>query len=184
MKKLDPDFVRCLQRRIAEGAVGPSALRNQGNRNVIARARTFLGELDLTRFVVGREPEFRKTLDRCTEQLRRAFPPRARHWGAARKALNLFLRDVLYNQYLADHLRFAKVEAWLEVPLDSYVAKDLTALSLRSLPKWRGVKYLTPKESTEFQTVARQIASGHGIASVHLDVYFWRGVGRLRRRDA
>jgi N-glycosylase/DNA lyase len=94
--------------------------------------------------------------------------------------LNLFLRDVLYNRYLSDHLDFFRIEAWLEVPLDSYVADGLTRASLRAIPKWRGVKYVSAPESEQFQRAAREIAQAHGIAPVHLDIYWWRGVGKLR----
>jgi hypothetical protein len=184
MVKLDDGFALLLKRRIAEGAVGPSALRNQGNRNVIARARAFLAEMDLTRLVVRTEPEFRAGLDRYTEQLRKGFPPRAKNWGAARKALNLFLRDVLYNTYLSEHLGFASVEPWLEVPLDSYVVRGLASSYLRPLPKCRGIKHVTRQESAEFQKAARQVALANGVAPVHLDVYFWRDVGKPRGSGA
>ena len=50
----------------------------------------------------------------------------SRHWGAARKAVNLFLRDALCNRYLAEEFNLKKAEAWMEIPLDSAVARGIT----------------------------------------------------------
>jgi hypothetical protein len=50
------------------------------------------------------EIRFRRWLDRQTDNLLDVLPINGRPWGAARKAINLFLRDVLYNQYLSGRL--------------------------------------------------------------------------------
>jgi hypothetical protein len=47
------------------------------------------------------------------------LPAGAKNWGAARKALNLVLRDILYNQYLQREYGFNRIGKWLELPLDS-----------------------------------------------------------------
>ena len=40
-------FLKQLQRRIAQAAIGPSSLRKQGASKVIERARTFVNQIDL-----------------------------------------------------------------------------------------------------------------------------------------
>jgi len=178
MKK---ELIELLQYRTAEGAIGPSALRNQGKSGVLAAARRFLRAIDLFRFSVNTECEFKSILDEHTNDLMVTFPKGARHWGTARKALNLYLRDVLYNRYLSRHFGFRKVEKWLEVPLDSYVAKAIRkGFGIKDLPPWKGIKYLTPESSQAYQEAARRLASKGGFARVHLDVLFWRGVGQDR----
>lgn len=181
MGSIDPKLADLFQIRVAEGAVGPSAMRNQGNSKVVHHARQYLAAIDLTRFAVKREALFRALLDRHTEQLRRRLPARAKHWGTARKALNLFLRDILYHRYLSEHFKFHLIERWLEVPLDRYVAKGITRSYIGSLPKWRGIIHVGPEESAEFQRAARQVAKAADIAPVHLDVYWWRDVGDKKR---
>jgi len=176
MKK---ELIELLQYRTAEGAIGPSALRNQGKSGVLAAARRFLKAIDLFRFSVNTECEFKSILDEHTNDLMVTFPKGARHWGTARKALNLYLRDVLYNRYLSRHFGFRKVEKWLEVPLDSYVAKAIRkGFGIKDLPPWKGIKYLTPESSQAYQEAARRLASKGGFARVHLDVLFWRGLGQ------
>ena len=91
--------VRLLHERTAELAIGASTLRNQGARGVVANARDFLKELDVGSFRVKDPRLFRSRLNVATRRLRERLPRRARHWGSARKALNIFLRDVLYNHY-------------------------------------------------------------------------------------
>ncbi len=145
---------------------------------MVLAARTFLAELDPGRFTVRAPGQFQARLDAATEALRDRFPKGARNWGAARKAVNLFLRDVLYNTYLAKAYRMARVRPWLEVPLDSYVARGLAAdPSGKDLPKWPGVKHLRPAESLLYQKVAASIARRLSIARVDLDLWYWRGDG-------
>ena len=40
--------------------------------------------------------------------------------GAARKAINLFLRDALYNRYLNRRFALSWIQAWIEVPLTAW----------------------------------------------------------------
>ena len=80
----------------------------------------------------------------------------------------------MYNRYLSKHFHFQKVESWLEVPLDSAVAKGLKRKAGRGgLPQWPGLKHLRPDVSDTFQEFASQVARQHDIARVHLDVYLW-----------
>jgi hypothetical protein len=175
---MTPQLLELLQRRLAETAIGASTLRNQGNSGVVARARRHLGTVDLRRFAVKRDTSFHAALNDQTEALRRAFPSRAKHWGTARKALNIFLRDALYNRYLSQHYGLEALESWLEVPLDRDVADGIAQSYIGRLPRWPGVKHLRPPASSVFQQAAQQIATAAGIARVHLDIYWWRKLAR------
>lgn len=146
---------------------------------MIPNARRFLKEVNLQEFKVRNEKLFRERLDAATETLAAQFPKGAReNWGAARKVLNIFLRDILYNRYLCSHFGFDDVEQWLEVPLDGHVAKGLLEDSKKSklpkLPPWPRIIRLTSEVSGCYQEAARRIAAQEQIAPVHLDLIYWR----------
>ena len=175
MKSGSRDFIRILHNRIAELAVGPSALRNQGATGVINAAREYFKKADALFFVAANKREFGHRLDRATEELRRRFPRNARHWGTARKAINLFLRDVSYSSVLSRHYHMERVEQWLEVPLDRDVSRGIQSDFREGvLPQWKGVKHLTPKDSATYQKAAQTIANEKQLARVHLDLFYWR----------
>ena len=84
------------------------------------------------------------------------------------------MRDTLYNRYLNDYYKIDKLELWLEVPLDSAVAKGLKHNAGRGqLPQWPGLKNLKPNVSAIFQKNAAEHAKKRNISRVHLDVYLW-----------
>lgn len=175
MKTHSVDFLRTIHNRTAEAAVGPSALRNQGAPGVIRVAREYFKRLDLRTFAVSNERDFVRKLDAACDDLRKRFPKGARNWGAARKALNLFLRDALYNTFLSKHYHLEKIESWLEVPLDQYVAKGLHGdYEGTDLPKWNGIKRLSPEDSMAYQRAAKLVAQKKNIARIHLDLLYWR----------
>jgi len=170
--------IKYLKIRTAELSIGNSTLRNQGAAGVVKNARNFLAELDLLNFSVNSEYDFYKILDDATSNLVKALPTGARHWGTARKAINIFLRDCVYNKFLCSQFDLAKIHPWLEIPLDSYVAKALCKTSLGSkLPKWVSITRLKPKISIEYQKVATQVAEKIGCYRVDLDIYLWREIG-------
>ena len=104
------------------------------------------------------------------------FPTPARNdWGAARKALNLTLRDILYNQYLQEALGFNRIEKWLELPIDGFVAKAIRKGTESRLPVWRGIKHLTKQDSEDYQRAAREIAVR--MSPIRLDILFFRNLG-------
>jgi hypothetical protein len=181
---MDEQLIDLLRQRVVEGAVGPTALRNQGRPRVVEFARKSLKKVNVVDFVVGEEEDFKAALDRETEAIRRSLPVGAKNWGAARKALNLFLRDILYNQYLSNFYKFNKIERWLEVPLDSNVVEGIEESYLANLPKWKGIKHLKAEDSFVFQQAALKVAKARQIARVHLDVYWWRRLGKRSRRPA
>lgn len=109
-----------------------------------------------------------------TRRVQRRIP--SHQWGTARKGLNIFLRDVLYNTYLERDLGFSRVEYWLELPLDSFTVRALRAQpAAGQLPRFPGVAIVESRTYAEFQHAAQRVADDWGIARVHLDAYWWRG---------
>lgn len=175
MKQEKFNYVKRLQARTAMLAVGRSTLRNQGAPGMVAVARKYLCSVNLRRFSVRSGSQFFSVLDRQTEILSQRFPAGGRgNWGAARKCLNIFLRDVCYCRPLCDHFALAAIEKWLEVPLDSNVYKGLSADSERDVPVWPGIKSLSSEVSAELQAAAYIVAESFGFPRVHLDIRYWR----------
>jgi len=174
MQDKTDSFYADMQRYIAVTTVGPSALRNQGGPGVIETAQRFLAALDIRTFAADDEKSYLEVLDTTTLKLRQRLPLDSRNWGAARKALNLFLRDICYNRFLSDRYYLDPLEPWMEIPLDNLVA---TALKKRvgrgGLPSWPGLKGLTPSVSWQFQLRAKDWADAEGISRVHLDMRIW-----------
>jgi len=167
------NFISTVQHKVAITAVGPSTLRGQG-KGVLRASQDFLARISLARVPKSSKKRFQLWLDRQTELLLDSLPIKNRPWGAARKAINLLLRDSLYNKYLSRQFKLQSIEAWLEVPLDSAVAKGLKLHGNRGeLPRWPGLKNLTRKLSEDFQAFASKQANLKGIARVHLDMYLW-----------
>lgn len=174
-RDVNQQLLRQMQNRVAETCVGPSALRNQGSPGVIGRTRKRLKRIDLAGFSVRSKRAFASRLDRETIRLKKALPRNAQNWGTARKALNLFLRDALYHRVLCDSYGLARLERWLEVPLDRYVAKAIRReLPSAGLPRWLGIKHLKPEVSMVYQAAAAEIATIRRTARVHLDLVWWR----------
>lgn len=162
-----------MQRRLSETTVGPSTLRGQGAGGMIAAARMHLYTLNLACFA---DPDtFGHQLDLETAALLRRFPKGGKSWGGARKVLNLFLREVLYNRFIFEAYDFRSVESLMEVPLDNHVA-----LRLRKEPegqrlaRWPRLIRLTPQVSDQYQEVALAVAERRKLARVHLDLIYWR----------
>jgi hypothetical protein len=143
-----------------------------------------LAGLNLNRFQVDSKREFAGVLDSATNSFLAALPRKAKHWGLARKLLNIFLRDAAYNRYLSHHFGLWRVERWMEVPLDSHVGKQLRASPEgRHLPRWKTVIGLACEKSKAFQKVATRVARRKGVTRVDLDVYYWRNPAMVNRRS-
>lgn len=167
------EFICIMQRRTGVVAVGPSALRGQG-KGVLKAAQAYLGTMDLSKAPKTNATKYARWLDGHTKAMLRTLPVKNEPWGAARKALNLFMRDALYNRYLNRHYRLGKIETWLEIPLDRAVAKGLKRDAGRgNLPPWPGLKRLRKGTSDKYQAFAAECAGRKGIARVHLDMYLW-----------
>ncbi len=176
-----PPSLEDYRQRIANVAIGPTTLRNQGTPGIVDAARSFLWNLDLARFVADDQAVFMSELDARTEALRRRFPVGAReNWGAARKSINLFLAEAYYHQFVCKAYRLDRVVSFLEVPLDSQVANFLLQaardIHVTGLPSWHGIKYVTPPNNKKYQDFALVCAKqkfGEDWERVHLDVVIW-----------
>jgi hypothetical protein len=180
---MQKDFLRSVQDFIVN-AFSIGIVRNMGPKGTLSRVRESLKKIDLAAISKKDPSQFVQVLDDLTEKVRRDLPKGARHWGVARKCLNLFFRDVLYNFYLRKEFHLAKFEKYLEIPLDSYVGRELwqqAADEGTRLPRWHTVKGLTREVSVEFQAVAGKVAKRKGTERVHLDVVYWRGQGSSRQ---
>ena len=173
MTKLPRGVLTALQHRAARVSIGPSSMRGRGSRGVVTAGRTFLCGLELRRFGTSNPSRFAAELDRATNALVRQVPRSARHWGLARKGLNIFLRECLYTVYLRDAHGLARAERFLEVPLDSLTGRELHKASEGRLPRWRTVRGLDRTTSDAFQEEALRVAAKRGIARVHLDAEWW-----------
>ena len=176
------EFFKQIHRRVAQTSVGPSAIRNQGASGLITISRNYFEKnINLTEFREKLTTDsYKDYLDKLTTDLRNRFPDGGKSWGAARKGLNLFFRDVVYNKYLADLLNIPsdykenlKTLRNLEVPLDRDVATGLNKI-FDDLPRWTTIKDLDGKQSKLFQDIALMYADNNGIARIHLDLEFWR----------
>ena len=173
---MNKKFIALMKKRAGNGSVGPSTAWGMGPPGTIKAAKKFLHNFNLKSVNARNEASFLKKLDKATEKLRRSLPCGGRYWGSSRKFLNIFLRNCLYNRYLCDYYRLGHLEAWLEVPLDSHVAKGLKFPNEgRDLPRWKTVIGLTPEVSSKFQEVATRVAKRRKVARIHLDNLYWRG---------
>ena len=126
--------------------------------------------LDLSRFGVGDRDRFLIALNAAASELQAELP--GREWGFARKGLNIFLRDCLYNAYLREQYNLYRAELFFEVALDSIVAGKIRERE-RSLPPWRNIKDLDYVTSELYQDAATRIARSEGFPRVHLDAVWW-----------
>jgi hypothetical protein len=151
-----------------------------GPAGTISSARAFLANLDISKFSTQTPDLFQQALDNATLDFLEAMPIGAQHWGSCRKFVNIFLRDVVYNQYLVTHFKLSKIIGWLEVPLDSHIAKGLrNEPDGKTLPRWTGVIGLDQKASEQYQNFAKTIAKRLDTEPVHLDILYWRRAERL-----
>jgi hypothetical protein len=164
--------------RVANTSIGSSTLRNQGSSGVIRIARIYLQNLNLYQFSTHSESHFRSVLNERTLELQRQFPSEAKSWGAARKAINIFLGEIFYHRILCAEFKFESIAPFLEIPLDNLVANALRNQALlrnENLPQWPKIKYLDLEKSDMFQNFAKKVAQqkGDGWHRIHLDLVFW-----------
>ena len=167
-----PEFLAAVHARTARVAVGPSAVRGQG-KGCAKAAREFFGVLDFGRFSTTSATAFCTMLDEVTQELQAALK-QSGSWGLSRKLLNIFLRDALYTTYLKDAYALNRIEAFLEIPLDSITAGHIKRGAGRgALPAWPGVKHLQRTLSDSLQSEAKAQAQLRGVARIHLDTFWW-----------
>jgi hypothetical protein len=94
--------------------------------------------------------------------------------GAASDEEAIPLRACLYNAYLNKAYGIRVAERMLEIPLDSITAREIRR-EAPELPRWLGLRKLTPDLSAAYQAAALTAAEREGIARVHLDAKWWGG---------
>jgi|SRR5882724_944886 len=169
-------FMIDLKKFTAVTAVGVQALRRQGV-GVIGNIQKYLVTLDLSQTTSLKDQDsFIHWLDEVTDALNEKHKV---SWGAARKAINLFLRACFYDRYLSVEFGLDHLETWLETPLDSVIAGQLREEKVRkdagrcSLPTWHGLSELDQEGSRRFQDYANQMATDRKLSRVHLDIGLW-----------
>jgi len=169
------EYLKRVQRYVANIGISGSSLRNQGAKGVVGSARHFLASLDLNSLREMEPAEYSEWLESVTCSLRDFLPEGARRWGAARKAVNVFMCHAFLNKDLSATYGLTRFGEVMETPLDSVAAKELRKQASRArLPQWPGVGRLDPDVSRKYQDVASEIAKQHGIPRACLDVVLWR----------
>ena len=174
ISNLPVELIEEMRECVASGSIGASTARGMGQGTVKA-ARDFLKSFKLDQFTrkCKSADTFATCLEVSTRKLRKKLPSRS--WGAARKFLNIFLRGVSYNRYLNERYGLARLEPYLEVPLDKSVAMGLRKEEGGSaLPRWRTIIRLKQDDSKKYQEFAKKVAENNGHVRVHLDVRYWR----------
>jgi len=172
---MNKELIDVLRRRIASTSVGPSTARGMGPKGTIKAAREYLASFDLAKFAKKTERAFQAKLNQATLRFMNHLPQGAKHWGAARKFLNIFLRGAVYHRFLCEYYNLYRTERWLELPLDSHVAKGLRGEDGgKLLPRWRTVIRLDRKTNQRYQEFATGVARRIDTYRVHLDILYWR----------
>jgi hypothetical protein len=122
------------------------------------------------------ESQFNAWLNRETLRLSKQFEGEAKNnWGAARKAINIFLENAFYDRFLWEEYSLQKLEDILEIPLDSNVVGKLCG-QLKKFKKFKNfrIKTLKPDDSKELQERAQEIAKNRHTSRIYLDLKYWR----------
>ena len=180
---MDRQLVENLRLRTAELAVAAATVRGAGAKGVTRAARAALKSVPLRRFRVRSRSAFERVLESQTRRIQARLPRGARHWGVARKVLNIFLRSVVFHRHLCSAYGLERTEGWLELPLDRHVAEGVRQpYAGTGLPPWKTIKGPTPAVSAAYQEAGRSIAAVRGAQPVHLEYYWWRNAGHFRNR--
>ncbi|MGA3983485.1 hypothetical protein ACI2TD_17895 [Ralstonia nicotianae] len=176
---MDNETLNLIQARMANSAIGPSTIRGMAPSGTIKYVRGFLAAYDLAQLMRWTQGTYIDQLDEVTDALLDHVQAEvekrpALEWGGCRKCVNIFLRNAMYNRYLAEAYRLDRLEPWMEVPLDSHVAAGLQNERIQNTPRWHTVIGLTKDESEVWQGIASIVAGKKGIHRVHLDVHYWR----------
>ena len=170
-------FLALIQRFTAIQAVSPSSVRGQPEKT-LEKIHGYLGRLRLGRLAGKDSVHYHRWLEARTRQLQKKLGGRKKQWGVARKAMNLFMRSCLYNTCLSREFHLTQVQRYMEIPLDSAVARGLKEESKKEgqveFPLWQGLIGLDLELSCEFQQAAEKRARKVGLPGrVFLDNYLW-----------
>jgi len=162
------------QKRIADISIGNTTLRKQG-KGATKVAIDYLKKLPLNKLSNINEGEFVRLLDEFTTSLQTKIPNNS--WGAARKAINIFLFQASCDLHLVQEYQLDKIIPYLELPLDNPNAERLKKEAKKEgiKLKWKNIKGLTPEENKELQKYALKYAKEkHNCERCYLDLIFWR----------
>jgi len=176
------DFLKVVQEFVSVDSIPSSALRGQ-KKGTIGEAREFCASIDLSELSsLDEEEEFRAKLDEMTRALLKKMGLTDKGWGVARKGINLFLRNALYNHYLREEYNLSRVERCFESPIDGVVAGVLREKCEEcELPRWPYLKNLSKEVHEEYQRCIRTIAKdSEDMLPVHVDAYLWT---RMRKKS-
>ena len=169
--------LKLIQRYVANWAIGPSTLRGQGTGVTGAAKRFLIKELDIKGIADKGISGYRKWLDDRTAEMKATFPHTSQeNWGAARKAINLFMVGAYFNKILSQEHNLESFGDVLEVPLDGRVADNLVMFAAEILNRkleFTGIKYLEVDVGDQFQDVASECARRENVPRVELDIILW-----------
>lgn len=180
----EQDFYMLLRRRLSQTSIGPSTVRNQGAPGIVAILRTYFEHnVNLNEFInaLPDHQNYQTFINQHTNQIVLQFPENAQSWGAARKGLNIFLREIVYSKFFSNLYtipeefdEFNNFVQHMEVPLDKDVAKGIRQDAIIHLPNFGTIKHLTYNLSSIYQNQATIIANNENIARINLDLKYWR----------
>ena len=176
----DSEHLTARLRFIANTSISASSLRNQGGEGVVAKARCFMGELDLAEAGAAGAEGYPAYLDDCTAKLMAYFPDKAReNYGAARKALNIYLFACTRDHVARSRYSLDRIEPALELPIDkdaiTYLkCKTQCEASRSALRGFDSIKGLCRKKHATIQAIASEVAEGKGVLRCELDFCAWR----------
>lgn len=174
-------FNKKLINYIANYSIGTSTLRNQGAAGVIETTRNYLKNLNLNDFfkALKNKKSYFDYLEEHTKKLMNKYQGGAKgNFGAARKGLNIYFRNIMYHLNLVDNKKqFINYEDFnekiklLEIPLDKYTSKEIKKGTNLI---WPSIRKLDSDTNKAFQLEANKIAKLENIARVNLDIKWWR----------
>lgn len=155
----------------------------QSTEGGVKRAREFLiSSIPLTQFSSFSDLNYADFLNGQAEALALKLPrpeDGRPNWGAARKAINIFMRLCAMNKDLHQGFNLVSIEPYLEVPLDSHVVKKIDREIGSAYAKNFRIKNLTSQLSSEIQSAATKIAMDKGLHRYELDVLYWNSASLI-----
>lgn len=171
------EWAEKLRKHFCIACIGGSTLRGQSTKGKNDRCRAFLKNTflleDLSKL---NEKVFLKHIDSKTIELSQELPKpdcKPPNWGAARKAINIYLRLCVMNKDINSFYNLSSIEEYLEVPLDSETVRGIKKESKANLPSKFTIRNLAKTESDKFQEAARKVAKKKKIHRYELDVVLW-----------
>ena len=185
-------FLKSISRR----AIGNSTLRNLGEEGIRERVRNWLEKcMTYNCLVILKGNDYRDWLDRktlCLNEYLHDFLKVENGWGAARKVLNIFVRDCYYNDIINKNWGLRGFEKYFEVPLDNMTMYGIRhaikfidekeSCNIRMFKESDCVSRLSEDLSDTYQKAAQKLIEyrnkkckdGDMLLRVDLDMYYYR----------